>query len=1009
MMEKKISIIVPLCNTEELIGRCLESLIAQSYENLEIIVVDDGSSDGSYAAAERYLAKDGRIRLIRHEKNLGLFRARLTGVGAATGDFIGFVDSDDRVSRDYYRSLLRRAEECGSDITAARLVHESEDGEQYIHNRYHLYDPGVLDGEEARRKYWEQEGYCFIWHTVWNKLYSKPLWDRALPYLDSVGGHLIMCEDLLISSVLFALCERLSFTEYGRYYYYQRATASTGSGGGYLKYQKNISDLIYAFGQTDRLLSEIGDFKYGARLDAWRRLYKHFWRENVARSGLSPLSRRRLTGELELLYDGEGEPPSPSYFYTSRTTYDGRYESILSAMLAPEIGAVSFDIFDTLISRPLYTPSDLFYLLNGSFSELCPEDGRLFSDLRVTAEQSLRRELHRGSAPFADVTLRQIYDRVGEEIGIAAADKMMVAELEMEVELCRPRKSALNLYRAVLEAGKPIFFTSDMYLPREILDTMLKKCGYGRGVLLLSCEERATKRDGRLFSILIKKSSLRPERILHIGDNWESDYLSAGRVGITAVFYPAAVSCLEYNISDVKTTHTGVCYTEASRGWVNYERGLDFLGTRTAFALAAHKLYDNPFESYNEYSEMNASPQFLGYYGLGMHLLGFARWLADSFSGKDYGTVAFVARDGYLPMKAYELLCSYTEGLPEPKYIYTSRKAALACELKDSRGLDGLVARLNVKTLTPRRLFEMLAPLLDGAELPEGVGAALPFGSEERFKKFLDTKIKPHVSDERITEYKATVAEYLRSELSDGCATVDVGYSGRTQELIFRLTGIRADAYYLHTNGDEAYRRAAACGFRVFSFYDYSPSVTGAVRELLFSKPAPSAVGYRRVDGGVEPIFEAKEQGFPELYLITELQQGALQFVRDFTEIFGDRLGLMQMRNTDISLPLEYFIHSLTDEDAKMFECVVFEDELWAGNSFSLSDAWRSDIAYHGTVAHYMQSRDSGSSERSVLEEYYRRGIDRKSALAKLSFWLTHDRAVLAKKLKKRLLPGGGR
>ncbi len=1006
MKQNKISVIIPLYNTGGLIDRCLESISAQTHEELEIIVVDDGSTDDSAERVRAHIEQDGRIKLIRHEKNLGLFRARLTGVQSAEGDYVGFVDSDDYVSKDYFRSLLARAEECGSDMTVARLVHEDEHGRRYIHNRYHFYDPGVLEGDEAREKYWDQAGYCFIWHTVWNKLYSRRLWESAMPYLSEVGGHLVMCEDFLISSLLFCFVKRLAFTEYGRYYYFQHSGASTSGVGGYRKYRKNVSDLIYAFSRAEELLCRACDFKYGAKLAAWRRLYKHFWRENVTASKLSPISKRRLLTELELLEQGDAPLRTPSYFYTSVTDYDSRYENILDALTSPQTRAVSFDIFDTLIVRPLYTPSDLFYLMNGDYSLKAPRDGRLFSDIRIGAERRLREERERLSEGMGDVTLDEIYRAVAAEIGEECAEEMRELELTLELELCRPRRSVKNLYDATLASGKPVFFTSDMYLPRDAILRMLEKCGYDTGILLLSCEEGATKRSGELFRILVKRCGCPPRSIIHLGDNWHSDYLAARHQGIDAIFYPAAVACLEYNISDVKTTHTGVCYTEASRSYVNYERGFDFLGTRSAFAVAAGKLYDNPFESYDEHSEMNASTHFLGYYALGMHTLGFTGWLADSVKREGYTALTFVARDGFLPMQAYELMREYRPDLPPAAYVYTSRRAALACELT-AESIPSLPSRINVDSLTPATVVEMLSPMLDTEKISLGVGASLPFGTRERFLKFAKRELIPNVNEEKLEHYRRTAANYLRSTVPEGAAMVDVGYSGRTQELIYRLTGVSTDAFYLHTRDDGAYRRAAHCGFRIFTFYDYTPSVTGAVRELLFSKYAPSAVGYKREGGYSVPVFESHAEVFPEKYLITELQREALLFISDFLSVFGHRLADMRMRNMDVSLPLEYFIHSLTDSDARLFDCVIFEDKLWAGNSFSLADAWRSDIAYHGTLPHYMVGRSSGSREMAVLEEYYNRGIDSHGALSKLVFWLTHDRAMLKKKLKRMLRIGG--
>lgn len=100
-----ISVIIPIYNVEAYLSQCLDSVIHQSYENLEIILVNDGSTDACHQICEKYAAKDNRIKVI-HQKNGGLSDARNTGLEIATGDFIAFVDSDDLVSTDFFQLLL---------------------------------------------------------------------------------------------------------------------------------------------------------------------------------------------------------------------------------------------------------------------------------------------------------------------------------------------------------------------------------------------------------------------------------------------------------------------------------------------------------------------------------------------------------------------------------------------------------------------------------------------------------------------------------------------------------------------------------------------------------------------------------------------------------------------------------------------------------------------------------------------------------------------------------------
>ena len=134
--DKKISIIVPVYNSEDFLGVCLNSLIEQSYKNLELIVVNDGSPKNCKEITEEYIKKDNRIKYVEHEKNRGLFQARITGFENSTGKYIAFLDADDYVSNDFYRELIEKAEETNSDIVISKLVMDYGKGNKKIYNLF---------------------------------------------------------------------------------------------------------------------------------------------------------------------------------------------------------------------------------------------------------------------------------------------------------------------------------------------------------------------------------------------------------------------------------------------------------------------------------------------------------------------------------------------------------------------------------------------------------------------------------------------------------------------------------------------------------------------------------------------------------------------------------------------------------------------------------------------------------------------------------------------------------
>ena len=127
MAEEKISVIVPIYNLAPWLGRCVESILAQTCENLEVILVDDGSGDDSLAIARSFAERDSRVKVI-HQENAGVTTARLRGVAEATGDWIGFVDGDDELEPQMYARLLENAHSYGADISHCGYQRLSPDG-----------------------------------------------------------------------------------------------------------------------------------------------------------------------------------------------------------------------------------------------------------------------------------------------------------------------------------------------------------------------------------------------------------------------------------------------------------------------------------------------------------------------------------------------------------------------------------------------------------------------------------------------------------------------------------------------------------------------------------------------------------------------------------------------------------------------------------------------------------------------------------------------------------------
>ena len=169
-MNGKISIIIPVYNVEKYIERCLDSVITQSYVNLEIILVDDGSTDKSGEICDRYAVRDNRIKVL-HIKNSGRGEARNIGLTKAEGQYIGFVDSDDWIERDLYKCLIEKIEEAEADISVCAYYERFDNNK----NEKMLYgNDFVCTGKEALHYTMSNMNGAYWFNiAIWNKLYKR--------------------------------------------------------------------------------------------------------------------------------------------------------------------------------------------------------------------------------------------------------------------------------------------------------------------------------------------------------------------------------------------------------------------------------------------------------------------------------------------------------------------------------------------------------------------------------------------------------------------------------------------------------------------------------------------------------------------------------------------------------------------------------------------------------------------------------------------------------------------
>lgn len=210
----KISIIIPVYNGEEYIERCLDSISKQSYENIEIIIINDGSTDNTQLICDGYLEKECRARVVSKE-NEGVSVARNAGLDLAVGDYIYFADADDYVLQDGIKNLVNKVDETAADLIVA---------EYYVADRFNESKVSPLVTND-------RDGFlCSILtgrnhSALWNKLFKRKLFDKVR-FIENIC---YMEDRVLIVDILIFCQPKISFLDFPVYVYWQDENSITGS------------------------------------------------------------------------------------------------------------------------------------------------------------------------------------------------------------------------------------------------------------------------------------------------------------------------------------------------------------------------------------------------------------------------------------------------------------------------------------------------------------------------------------------------------------------------------------------------------------------------------------------------------------------------------------------------------------------------------------------------------------------------------------------------------------
>ena len=543
---------------------------------------------------------------------------------------------------------------------------------------------------------------------------------------------------------------------------------------------------------------------------------------------------------------------------------------------------VSFDLFDTLIFRNVISPRNVFPLVDYKLKQ---NDINInnFSEVRVNAEKQACNNLH-GSE---EISLCSIY-RYIPFLSENDRDFALNMEIEVEKRVCTPNEYMLNILYKCKERGSKIIITTDMYLPKEAIESILRKCDITYDYLFLSSDTGVRKSTGNMYKHILKVLNIEKKDLIHIGDNFKSDYIVPKLLSVASVRYKRKLIQGKQKHYDCSSNDICDCLKRNN-------------------------------QSSNAYFN-------IGYNYFGQLIMGFSQWLYKEYTTKKFNRILFFSRDGFIMQKAFHLLYPNIQS----EYVYVSRRSLTVPKLtnvKSWREIIDTIAYIK-REETWDTLFHKIG--LEDYILIEKYKKE--YGEYVSKKDLLCGKYDSVFDDISDAIHHNAIKERLEAKkylepLFDGkVAIVDIGWYGTMQKSLldfFENQTLDITGYYLGYLKKEGYPKMNAFGY----LYDY---INGDSfnRKLIFGFNGLIETFFTANHGSAKKyqngIAELEEWEKANWSIIEEIHNGALDFCKDIEPYINEY-------NIEINSSIAFgdmnrLMSQPTKEDIRLLGDLVFYD-----------------------------------------------------------------------------------
>ena len=558
---------------------------------------------------------------------------------------------------------------------------------------------------------------------------------------------------------------------------------------------------------------------------------------------------------------------------------------------------VSFDIFDTLIKRMVKNPHDVFSLVEKIYNLSNQDKISNFRNNRISAERECRKFNN-----TEEVNLKEIYKYLSKTYSNKQLRLLKEKEEEIEKNICKFNHNLKDIYKYCRDRNKTIIITSDMYLSKKIIISILETNNIKYDKLYLSSEINATKNTGNLFKYILKDLRVKPQEILHIGDNKKSDFLSPKKLGIRAILWK--------NSNSVVTKNNKI-----------------------------DNLTKNIIESFLDNSEPISDDIFLkiGFNYFGPLLLCFSKWLLDELNKAKIKNAFFFSRDGYIMKKAFDII---NTGSIRSDYFLASRRAIITPSFKKCADINSILSSMHIsESIKIKSLFKKMGldDLLNNEDLLDELN--IDIEKEEKLSTIVNNKtykqvfkkLYPYIIENSKKEYKAFFEYKKEHNFTGKIAIIDIGWFGNMQHALEKLK-LDTDiyGYYMGIEPRNNYQKNQKMSGFIFETgrnYDYflKEHNFNAIFEMLFLGQHGSVKRYTNNKEGVE-FYEYEYKDSKELDNIIKLQNSAIKFIEEF-----NTSGLIGYLTDDMTICFERLAECFINPTLKTASCFgdmsFFDDE----------------------------------------------------------------------------------